>query len=82
MLGVILAFIIYAVAYMFAKDYGWLGNNIALYSSTIVLVLLGLLLCKELVMGIKNRTSDGIPCPFGPALVGAAMLVLLFLKIF
>ncbi len=82
MLSLISAFIIYAVAYMYAKDYGWLGNNIALYSSSIVLLILGLLLCKELVIGIKNRTSDGIPCPFGPALVGAAMLALLFLKIF
>ncbi len=78
----VIAFIVYAAAYMYAKNLGWLENNIALYSSTIVLALLGLLLCKELVMGIKNHTSDGIPCPYGPALVGAAMIALLFLKIF
>ncbi|MBR1461657.1 hypothetical protein IJ596_08535, partial [bacterium] len=76
------AFIIYAVAYMYAKGLGWLENNIALYASTIVLVLLGLLLCKEIVTGLKNKTSDGIPCPFGPALVGAAMIALLFSRIY
>ncbi len=82
MLGTVSTFLIYAFGYMYAKNSGWLENNIALYSSTIVLVLLGLLLCKELIMGIKNRTSDGIPCPFGPALVGAALFALIFLQLF
>lgn len=80
-LGCIITFIIYTVAYFFAREYGWLANNIALYTSTIVLVLLGLMLCGEILRGIKNKPQKCSTIPYGPSLVISAFLVILFLPI-
>lgn len=80
-LGGICAFIIYAISYLFAKQFGWLEGTAALILSSIVLVLLGLLLCREIIRGMKEHNSDGFPCPFGPALVGAAFIALLTLPL-
>ena len=76
-LGGIIAFVIYAIGYLFAKQFGWLNNNAALILCSLVLALLGLLVCRELIRGMKQHNSDGFPCPFGPALVGAAFIALL-----
>ena len=80
-LGCIITFAIYAIAYFLAREYGWLSNNIALYSSTIVLALLGILLCGEILHGIKKNPANITTIPFGPALVLSAFLVIAFLPI-
>ena len=81
MLGGIAAFIIYSIGYMCAKQYGWLDNNAALILCSVVLLALGLLICRELIIGIKQHKSDGYPCPFGPALASAAIIALLTLPL-
>ena len=80
-LGGLSAFIGYAVGYLFAKQFGWLDTTGALILCSIVLALLGILVCRELIRGMKKQNSDGFPCPFGPALVGAAFIALLTLPI-
>lgn len=80
-LGCIITFAIYAIAYFLAREYGWVSNNIALYSSTIVLALLGILLCGEILHGIKKNPANITTIPFGPALVLSAFLVIAFLPI-
>ena len=80
-LGGLSAFIIYAIGYFLAKQYGWLDSNAALILCSIVLALLGLLVCREIIRGMKQHNSDGFPCPFGPALVSAAFIAMLTLPL-
>ena len=77
----IATFAIYSLAYLFAKEYGWLQNGIAFYTSTIVLFILGLALCIEVLRGIKNNQQNISLIPFGPALVLAAFIAIAFLPI-
>ncbi len=76
-LGALAAFVIYATGFVFALDAGWLENKVAYISSAIVMVLLGLLACKELLSGIKQRKTTGTMFPFGPSLVIAAFIMFL-----
>ena len=77
----IATFAIYSLAYLFAKEYGWLQNGIAFYTSTIVLFILGLALCIEVLRGIKSNQQNISLIPFGPALVLAAFIAIAFLPI-
>lgn len=77
----LIAFIIYSLGYFFAKENGWLQNNVAFYTSTIVLFILGLTLCAEILRGIKENKQDISTIPFGPALVMAAFIIIAFLPI-
>ncbi len=76
-LGTLSIFAIYTVGYLFAQNFGWLANKAAYWSSTIVLVALGLWTCRELICGIKaNKAADGLYLPFGPAMIVAALIAL------
>lgn len=71
-------FLLYTIAFCMAQQFEWLSNPIAYGASTAVLVLLGLLTCREILSGIKspeNRTY----LPFGPAMILAGFVTLLFL---
>ncbi len=75
-LGSIIVFGIYTISYIFAQNYGWLTNRAAYYSSTVVLVLLGLLTCRELLCGLKEHKTEGMYLPFGPAMIIAGFIAL------
>ena len=66
----------YTIIFYFANQFGWLQNIYAYVASVSVLVILGLLTCREILVQIKepaNRTY----LPFGPALVTAGIILLL-----
>lgn len=75
-LGSIIVFGIYTISYIFAQNYGWLTNRAAYYSSTVVLILLGLLTCRELLCGLKENKSEGMYLPFGPSMIIAGFIAL------
>lgn len=80
-LGSLSAFVIYALAYGFAMNNGWLENIAAFICATVVMCILAIFVCKEILGGIKNGTSDGSPMPFGPALVISAFIAIAFLPL-
>lgn len=84
------SFLIYAIGFIFAQNNGWLTGNIAYILSTLVLLALGILTCKELLYGLrKNNDNDnnnnedeekcGLYLPFGPALFVSALIFILVL---
>lgn len=75
-LGAITGFIIYVLGYVAAQQFKWLDNPIAYWSSTLVLLTSGLFVCKELLSGLKNKTSEGLYLPFGPAMIVAGFITL------
>jgi len=76
-LGSLAVFIVYTTGYLFAQTSNWLLNPAAYWSSTIVLVIIGLWTCRELICGIKNNNAaDGLYLPFGPAMIAAAMIAM------
>lgn len=80
-LSAILIFIIYTIGYMFAQKAGWFSNGIAYWASTIVLLLLGIMTCRELLYGIKEHRTSGMYLPFGPAMVIAGFIALVMIAI-
>lgn len=76
-LGILSTFIIYTIAYLYAQSAQWLVHKVAYWSSTVVLIILGLLTCKELICGLKsNKAADGLYLPFGPAMIIAGFIAL------
>ena len=80
-LGALATFMIYAIAYIYAQNSGWLENIFALIICSLILLILGIFVCNEILKGIKNQTSDGYPIPFGPSLVISAFICIAFLPI-
>ncbi len=79
--GSICAFIIYTAGYLFAQHLKWLDNSVAYCASTIVLVAIGIFVCREILLGLKNKDSEGLYLPFGPAMVIAGLLTFFMLNI-
>lgn len=79
--GALSAFLIYTVSYVLAGQFGWLENTVAYWSSTIVLAALGLFVCKEILTGLKNKVSEGLYLPFGPAMIAAGFFMLFWLSV-
>ena len=77
-LGSVSAFIIYSAGYTYAQSAGWFSNNIAMWCSTIILLIIGIMACKELLFGIKEHRENGMYLPFGPAMVAAGFVALFF----
>lgn len=76
-LGALSVFIIYTIGFIAAQNLGWLSHPAAYWSSTIVLIILGLLTCRELICGLKeNKGADGLYLPFGPAMIIAGFIAL------
>ncbi len=70
------AFAVYTGAFIMAQKFGWLSSTVAYYASAIVLAVIGILACREILIGIKqpdNRTY----LPFGPAMILAGFVLLL-----
>ena len=61
-----------------AQKFGWLSNTIAYVASAIVLLVLGILCCREILSNIKKVPENRTYFPFGPALVVAGFVLLLF----
>ncbi len=80
-LSAISIFIIYTIGYLYAQNLGWFSNGIAYWSSTIVLLLLGIMTCRELLFSIKEHRTSGMYLPFGPAMVIAAFVALIIIAI-
>lgn len=80
-LGALAIFTIYTIGYILAQNSGWFNHPVAYWSSTIVLVLLGLLTCRELICGLKEHHSEGLYLPFGPAMIIAGFIALMTLAI-
>ena len=78
-LGLLSAFIIYAIAYAMIQSSGLLENKFAYWCSTIVFAGLGIFACKELLSGIRENKESGLYLPFGPALVVSGIIALLIL---
>lgn len=79
--GAIITFIVYTIGYITAQYLNWLKHPIAYWSSTIVLVIIGLLTCRELICGLKEHHTEGLYLPFGPAMILAGFIALLTLAI-
>lgn len=79
--GIITTFIVYTSGYLYGSGAGWLDNTVILIICTVVLVILGVLLCSEILKGIKNRTESGIQIPFGPSLCASGLIALILLPI-
>ena len=76
-LGTLSIFIIYTAGYFFAEHFQWLTNTAAYWTSTFVLIALGLWTCRELLCGIKaNNAAGGLYLPFGPAMIAVAFIAL------
>ncbi len=71
------AFILYTGAFMMAQKFGWLENMVAYIASAIVLVIIGVLCCREILTNIKSDPENRTYLPFGPALVLAGFILLL-----
>lgn len=69
-------FIIYTVAFLMAQQYGWLAHKWAYAVSAIIMLVLGLLACREILTGIKNPDNRTY-LPFGPAMILAGFAILL-----
>lgn len=81
-LGALGIFTIYTIGFILAQNSGWFNHPVAYWSSTIVLVILGLLACRELIFGIKeNPQTVGLYLPFGPAMIIAGFIALITLTI-
>lgn len=78
--GSICAFIIYTAGYLTAQHLKWLENSVAYWASTIVFLAIGIFVCREILLGIKNKVSEGLYLPFGPAMVLAGIITFFLLK--
>lgn len=79
--GAICAFIVYTVGYLTAQSLKWLDNSVAYWASTIVLLAMGIFVCREILMGVKDKVSEGLYLPFGPAMVIAGLISFFILNI-
>lgn len=80
-LSALTVFIVYTIGFIFAQKLNWLAHPIAYWSSTIVLVILGLVTCKELIYGIKEHKTEGLYLPFGPAMIIAGFIAMIIIML-
>lgn len=81
MTGMIL-FFLYVFTYLFTIQVGWLRNNYAQIISFGIAVILGLWVCFELLKSIREKKSSEFgQIPLGPALVTAALIVMIAIPI-
>ena len=70
-------FTVYTIGYSIVAYKNILTNQIVYWICTIILVLLGLFVCKELILGLRNnKAADGLYLPFGPAMILAGFIAL------
>lgn len=79
--GLISTFIIYTAGYFTASSFGMLESSVVLWICTIILVLLGIVLCIEILKGIKKQEQTGTMIPFGPSLCLSGLIALFLMPI-
>ncbi len=79
--GLISTFIIYTAGYFTASSLGMLDSSVVLWICTIILVLLGIVLCLEILKGIKKHDQTGTMIPFGPSLCLSGLIALFLMPI-
>ena len=70
-------FIIVAVIFFVGQYLGYMSKMYVYIPATLALIVIGALLCKAILTGIKNNPEDRTYLPYGPALVIAGFIVLL-----
>ena len=70
-------FIALAVGFFTLQYFGYMSKMLVYIPSTLLLIVIGALLCKEILVGVKNNPSERTYLPYGPALVIAGFIVLL-----
>ena len=70
-------FTVLAVCFFVAQYLGFMSNMFVYIPATLALIVIGALLCKEILAGVKNNPSERTYLPYGPALVIAGFIVLL-----
>lgn len=80
-LGALGVFVIYTIGFILAQNSNWLTHPVAYWSSTIVLVILGIVTCRELICGIKEHKNEGLYLPFGPAMILAGFIALIVILV-
>lgn len=81
LLGIISTFIIYTTCYFYLGREGLLENSLILIICTIILLILGAILCIEIIKGMKNKKEGGTQIPFGPSLCASGLIALIILPI-
>ena len=66
-------FIVYSAIYFSGGHFGWFESNIVLYSTTLLLVVIGVMLCFLIISSLKNNQAAATQIPFGPALCGSGL---------
>ena len=70
-------FITYTIIHCLLWYNGLLTKQPLYWTSTAILLLLGLYTCKELICGLKNNNAaNGLYLPFGPAMIIAGFIAL------
>jgi len=68
-------FFLYVIGFLAAQN---AGLNIAVYTAcVIVLAAIGLYTCKQILTGLKEKQDELMYLPFGPAMVIAALIIML-----
>ncbi len=70
-------FILVVAGFFIAQYFGYMSKMCVYIPATWALIVVGALLCKEIITGIKNNPEDRTYLPYGPALVIAGFIVLL-----
>ena len=76
----LIALILYSIVIRCFEE--WINSSI--FITVITLIIFGLLcyfFIREVLNGIKNHKSNGIPCPFGPSLVISAFVVTIIMPL-
>ena len=71
------SFVLVAAGFFIAQHFGYMSKMFVYIPATLALIIVGALLCKEIITGIKNNPEDRTYLPYGPALVIAGFIVLL-----
>jgi len=79
--GIISTFIVYTTGYFYGSSAGWFENTVVLIICTLILVILGTILCIEILKGIKDKKEGGTQIPFGPSLCASGLAALIVLPI-
>lgn len=71
-------FFIYAILFLIGENIGLLTNSWVYITCAVGLAILGLYACRQIIGGLKNNPDGMTYLPFGPAMVLAGFIVLLF----
>ena len=71
----LVGFFIFAGAFWYLNENGFLENIFLLYSSMLAFLILGIYTCRKILAGLKEP-KDFTMLPFGPAMVIAAFVVM------